>query len=178
MKLAIHSLTTTVAPLKLSNFIPHAVNWCVSRWNGRDTMDVIFIFRITSWGINIWKGVNQLKELFSLNLFYFYVYLKLTNHSILSLKTHYFSRFITKMGFCCKGLSLNDLTPSPISRPGTHCLQWQQANARANLRWWHEPFPDETSIAQRPCARKTGWQKGLGDAWISFHPTIVVNLAW
>ena len=22
----------------------YAVNWCVSRWNGRDTMDVIFFF--------------------------------------------------------------------------------------------------------------------------------------
>ena len=39
---------------------------------------------------------------------------------------------MTKMGFCCKILSLNDLTPSPISRPGTHCLQWQRANAWAN----------------------------------------------
>ena len=27
------------------------------------------------------------------------------------------------MGFCCKILSLNDLTPSPISRPGTQCLE-------------------------------------------------------
>ena len=51
------------------------------------------------------------------------------------------------MGFCCKILSLNDLVPSRISRPGTHCLHWQRANARANLWWRHEPFPGETSIA-------------------------------
>ena len=51
------------------------------------------------------------------------------------------------MGFCCKILSLNDLIPSRISRPGTHCLYWQRANARANLWWRHEPFPGETSIA-------------------------------
>ena len=78
----------------------------------------------------------------------------MTNH-----RDHYFSQFITKMGFCCKILSLNDLTPSPISRPGTHCLQWQRANARANLWWRHEPFPGETSIALRPCAGKAGVAK-------------------
>ena len=59
----------------------------------------------------------------------------------------------------CKISSLNDLTPSPISRPGTHCLQWQRANARANLWWRHEPFPGETSIALRPCAGKAGVEK-------------------
>ena len=75
------------------------------------------------------------------------------------LKTHYFSQFTTKMGFCCKILSLNDLTPSPISRPVTHCLQWQLANARANLWLRHEPFPGETSIALRPCAGKAGVAK-------------------
>ena len=85
------------------------------------------------------------------------------------------------MGFCCKILSLNDLTSSPISRPGTHCLQWQRANARANLWWRHEPFPGETSIALRPwrpCVGKAGVAKNLGDTWISFHPTDFVNLAW
>ena len=70
---------------------------------------------------------------------------------ILWLKTRYFSQFIT---FCCKMFSLNYLTPSPISPPGTHCLQWQRANAHANLWWRHEPFPGETSIALRPCAGK------------------------
>ena len=30
----------------------------------------------------------------------------------------------------------------------------------------------------RPCAVKAGVAKGLGDAWVSFHPTDVVNLAW
>ena len=66
------------------------------------------------------------------------------------------------MGFCCKMLSLNDLTSSPISGPGTHCLQWQRANACANLWWRHEPFPSETSIALsmlRPCAGKEGVAK-------------------
>ena len=56
-------------------------------------------------------------------------------------------------------LSLNDLTPSPISRPGTHCLQWQWANACANLWWRHQSFPGETSIALRPCAGKAGVAK-------------------
>ena len=137
------------------------MNWCVSRWNGRDSMDVIFFFHITSGRINTCKGVNQLKELFFLNsiiIFWIYVW----NWQIIGiiwLKTHYFSQFITKMGFCCKILSLNDLTPSPISWPGTHYLQWQRANARANLWWRHKPFPGETSIALRPCAGKAGVAK-------------------
>ena len=49
------------------NIANYAVNWCVSRWNGRDTMDVIFFFHITSERINTWKGVNQLKKVFFLN---------------------------------------------------------------------------------------------------------------
>ena len=125
-------------------------------YNGRD-----HFFPITSGRINKWKGVNQLKELFFLNsIIFFKIYI--WNWQIigfLGLKKHYFSQFITKMGFCCKILSLNDLTPNPISRPGTHCLQWQRSNARANLWWRHEPFPGETSIALRPCAGKTGVTK-------------------
>ena len=45
------------------NIFSYAVNWCVSRWNGRD-----IFFHITSGRINTCKGVNQLKELFFLNL--------------------------------------------------------------------------------------------------------------
>ena len=142
----------------------YAVNWCVSRWNGRDTMDVIFFFHITFGRINTWKGVNQLKELFFLNLI---IFLKIYIRNwqiigILWLKKHYFSQFITKIVFCCKILNLNDLTPSPISWPGTHCLpclHWQRTNARANLWWRHEPFRGETSIALRPCAGKAGVAK-------------------
>ena len=42
---------------------------------------------------------------------------------------------------------------------------------------------DDTSLfaakpALRPCTGKAGSQKGLGDAWVSFHPTDAVNLAW
>ena len=80
------------------------------------------------------------------------------------------------MGFCCK--ILNDLTPSPISRSGSHCLQWQRANARANLWTRHEPFPGETNIVLSPLLEKRGSLKGLGDALVPFHPTDVVNLAW
>ena len=29
-----------------------------------------------------------------------------------------------------------------------------------------------------PVPEKRGSQKGLGDAWVSFHPTDVVNLSW
>ena len=46
----------------------YAVNWCVSQWNGRDTMDVINFFISRPGGLTREKGVNQLKELFFLNL--------------------------------------------------------------------------------------------------------------
>ena len=132
--------------------------------------------------INTWKGVNQLKELFFLNSIIFKnKYLKLTNHRyfmILWLKTHYFSQFITKMGVCCKILSLNDLTPSPIRRTGTHFLQWQRANARANLWWRHSLFTAKPASRYGPVLETRGSKKGLGDAWVSFHPTDVVNLTW
>ena len=128
-------------------------------YNGRDNF-----FHITSGRINTWKGVNQLTELFLPNLNIYFlnmlnIWLKLTNHMYYMIKNPQFSRFITKMWVCCKILSLNDLTPSPISRPGTHYLQWQWANAHANRWWRHEPFPGETSIALRPCAGKAGVAK-------------------
>ena len=125
-------------------------------YKGRETF-----FHITPGRINTWKGVNQLKELFFLNLiiiFKIYIW-NWQIVCIIWLKAHYFSQFITKMGFCCKILSVNDHTLSPISRPGTHCLQWQRANARANLWWRHKPFPGETRIALRPCAGKAGVAK-------------------
>ena len=123
-------------------------------------MDVIqctwYFFHITSGRINTWKCVNQLKELFFLNLIIFLnIYLKLTNHRYFMIKNSLFFTIHNKNGFCY----LNDLTPSPISRPGTHCLQWQRANARTNLWWRHEPFPGDTSIALRPWAGKAGVAK-------------------
>ena len=155
--------------------IPHSHEWgkgnnvlcrelvCITvkwtRYNERDNF-----FHITSGRINTWKGVNQLKGLFFLNLIIFFK-INIWNWQIIGilwLKTHYFSQFTTKMGFCCKIWSLNDLTPSPISRPGTHgvyCLQWQRANARANLWWRHEPFPGETSIALKVLCWKSGSRK-------------------
>ena len=51
----------------------YAVNWFVSRWNGRYTMDVIFFFISRPGGLT-WKGVNQLKELFFPNLIIFLKY--------------------------------------------------------------------------------------------------------
>ena len=148
-----------------SNQLPHAQYLCrelvciTVKWtwyNGRD-----IFFYITSGRINTWKGVNQLKEIFFLNLIIFLnIYLKWANHRYLMIKKHIiFHNSKQKWGFFCQILSLNDLTPNPISQPGTHCLQWQRANARANLWWRHEPFPGETSIALRPCAGKAGVAK-------------------
>ena len=107
------------------------------------------------------KRYKSVERTIFLNLIIFVlnVYLKLTNQMYFLIKTPLFFTIHNKMGFCCNILSLNDLTPSPISRPGNHCLQWQWANARANLWWWHEPFPGEISIALRPCAGKVGVAK-------------------
>ena len=38
-------------------------------------------------------------------------------------------------------------------------------------------FPAKPASRQGPVLEKRGSQKGLGDAWVSFHPTDV-NLAW
>ena len=77
----------------------YAMNWCVLQWNGLDAMAVIIFFHITSGRINMWAGVNQLKELFFLNLIIFLIYISNWKIiGILLLKTHYFSQFITKGG--------------------------------------------------------------------------------
>ena len=49
---------------------------------------------------------------------------------------------------------------------------------------WVQTCDDDTSLFKaKPASRlgpvleKRGSQKGFGDAWVSFHPTYVVNLA-
>ena len=39
-------------------------------------------------------------------------------------------------------------------------------------------FPAKPALRQGPMLEKRGSQKGLGDAWVLFHPTDIVNLAW
>ena len=132
-------------------------------WIGvyHDEMDVIQwtwkFFFISSGRINTWKGVNQLKELFFPNIFFLNIYLKLTNHWYFVIKNPLFFTIHNKNGFFYK----SDLTPSPISRPGTHCLQWQRANARANLWWRHEPFPGETLCWKTGFAKRSWWCLGI-----------------
>ena len=58
-------------------------------------------------------------------------------------------------------LCLNDLTPSPISRPGTHCLQWQPANARAPESC---ECDDDTRLFP---AKPTSLRPGTGKAWVA-----------
>ena len=141
---SVHVFLVVLAGWVISGWLMSFMPW-IGVYHGE--MDVIqwtwYFFHITSGRINTWKGVNQSKELFFLILIIiFWIYIRNWQIiGILWLKTNYFSQFITKMRSCCKILSLNDLTPSPISRPGTHCLQWQRANAHANLWWRHEPFP-------------------------------------
>ena len=96
-------------------------------------MDVIqwtwWFFHITSGRINTWKGVNQLLEILFLNLCYLNIYLKLTNHRYFMIKNPLFFTIHSKNGVLLQNiLSLQD--PCPISRPGTHCLRCQRANAR------------------------------------------------
>ena len=141
----------------------YAMNLCVSRWNERDTMDVINFFISRPGGLTHEKVWISWKNYFFLIwlLFILNIYLKLTNHRYFMIKNQIFFTIHNKNGAHIKNgiLSLNDLTPSPISQPGTHCLQWQRANTRANLWWRHQPFPGKTSIALRPCAGKAGVTK-------------------
>ena len=37
-------------------------------------------------------------------------------------------------------------------------------------------FPAKPASRYGPVLEKRGWKKGLGDAWVSFHPTDVANL--
>ena len=39
-------------------------------------------------------------------------------------------------------------------------------------------FPAKPALREGPVLEKRGSQNGLGDAWVSFNPTYVVNLAW
>ena len=39
-------------------------------------------------------------------------------------------------------------------------------------------FPAKPASRYGPVLEKRGSQKGLDGAWVSFHPTDVVNLAW
>ena len=39
-------------------------------------------------------------------------------------------------------------------------------------------LPAKPTSRKGPVLEKRGSPKGLGDAWVSFHPTGVVNLAW
>ena len=63
-------------------------------YNGRD-----IFFHITSGRISMWKGVNQLKELFFLNLIIFLnIYLKLANQRYLMIKKTLFFTIHNKNG--------------------------------------------------------------------------------
>ena len=77
----------------------YAVNWCVSRRNGRDTMDVINFFisrpgRLTHEKVQIsWKNYFFLIWFFFLN-----IYLKLTNHRYFMIKNPLFITIHNKNG--------------------------------------------------------------------------------
>ena len=82
------------------------------------------------------------------------------------------------MGFWCKILSLNYLTrirsidQEPIVYNDNEPTRVQTCDDDMSL------FPATPASRLGPVLEKRGSQKGLGDAWVSFHPTDVVNLAW
>ena len=54
------------------------------------------------------------------------------------------------------------------------------ANEPMRVQTWDDDtslFPAKPASLYGPVLEKRGSQKGLGDAWVSFHPTDVVNLA-
>ena len=132
---------------------------CITvKWTWYNGLDIFF--HITPGRINTWKGLNQLKEIFFLHLFFLDIYIW---------------NWQTKMGFCCKMLSLNDLTPSPISQPGTMTASQRACKPVMTTR----TFPQrEPASRLGPVLEERGLQTGLDDAWVSFHPRDVVNLAW
>ena len=102
-------------------------------YNGRD-----IFFHITSGRINTWKGVNQLKELFCLNLIFFFlnIHLKLTNHRYFMIKNPLFFTIHNKNGVLSNFKLKWPYPGNPRVRSVDRepcCLQWQRANARANL---------------------------------------------
>ena len=59
----------------------YAVNWCVSRWIGHDTMDVINFFLSRPGGLTREKvQISWKNYFFVIYLFILNIYLKSTNH--------------------------------------------------------------------------------------------------
>ena len=144
------------------------MNWCVLRWNERDTMDVIFFFHITSGRINTWKGVNQLKELFFLNLIFFFLntYLELANHRYLMIKNTLFFTIHNKNRVSLSNFKLkwpysesDQSTGNPLFTITSQSACKPVMTTRA-FSWRNQ------HRALRPCAGKAGVAKSLGDAWV------------
>ena len=146
----------TWLPLLCRELVCITVKW--TWYNGRD-----IFFHITSGRINTWKGVNQLKELFFLNLIFFLnIYLKLANHRYLMIKNTLFFTIHNKNGVLLS--SFKPKWPYPESDQSTgnplFTMTTSQRACKPVMLWWrHEPFPGETSIALRPCAGKAGVTK-------------------
>ena len=103
-------------------------------YNGRDNFFISLPIGLTRKKVEIsWK--NYFFLFIYLYIFLVNVHLKLPNHSYLMIENPSFFT-IHKKGFFlfCFVLFLSKwpyITGSPTSRPRTHCLQWQWANARA-----------------------------------------------
>ena len=167
-----------------SNQLPHAQYLChelvciTVKWtwyNGRD-----IFFHITSGRINTWKGVNQLKELFFLNLIIFLnIYLKWANHRYLMIKNTLFFTIQNKNGVLLS--NFKPKWPYPESNQSTgnplFTMTTSQRACKPVMTTWAFSRRNQHR-AKALCWKSGGRKNGLVDAWVSFHPTYVVNLAW
>ena len=148
-------------------------------YNGRDNF-----FHITSGQISTWKGVNQLKELFFLNLiiFFKYIYLKLTNHRYFMIKNPLFFTIHNKNGVLLWNFKYKWPYPDSDQSTGNPLFTMTTSQRACKLVMTTRAF----SRRKQHRAKALCWRSGiakrswwcLGGAWVSFHPIDVVNLAW
>ena len=106
----------------------YAVNWCVSRWNGRDTMDVIFFsYHVwADWHVKRCKSVDR-TIFFLIQFFFLNIHLKLSNHRYFIIKNPLFFTIHNKNGVLLLNFKSkwpyhesDQLTGNPLFIPQSH----------------------------------------------------------
>ena len=165
------------------DMINYAVNWCVSRWNGRDTMDVIFLFISRPGGLTRKRCKSVDRTIFFLiQIFFLNIHLKLTNHRYFIIKNPSFFTIHNKNGVLL--YNFKSKWPYPESDQSTgNPLFTMTTSQRAcqpvmTTRAFYRRNQHRAKALPAAVLERRRSQKRLGDAWVSFHPTDVVNLAW
>ena len=148
-------------------------------YNGRDNF-----FHITSGRINTWKGVNQLKELFFLNLIFFfkYIYLKLTNHRYFMIENPLFFTIHNKNGVLLWNFNYKWPYPDSDQSTGNPLFTITTSQRACKPVMTTRAFSRRKqhrakALCWRSRVAKRSWWC-LGGAWVSLFPIDAVNLAW